>query len=152
MRRKKASPGSNCRPASLPHRAAIATTVLVLLTSVFSSVAQAQDSQALLRLETARQLRNGGSALRASKEYEAIVPLFRAGSDLVLYGRVLLEASQIALSVGDYLHAIERATEAAGIYAGQGDRRNEAMAINFVGLAKLYRGEYAAALLSFQRA
>ena len=106
----------------------------------------------MLRLGAARQLKNQGSALRASKEYEVIVPLFRASGDRVLYGRVLLEASEIAVAIGDYPHAIERATEAAGIYAGQGDVRNEAMAVNFVGLARLYRGEYAAALQSFQRA
>ena len=51
------------------------------------------------------------------------------------------ETSQAALALGDYPRAIDHAAESARVFHEQQDGRREAVAINNIGLARLYRGE-----------
>ncbi|MDQ6699138.1 MAG: CHAT domain-containing protein, partial [Acidobacteriota bacterium] len=63
----------------------------------------------------------------------------------------LLQQSQAELAIGDYQRAIERAREAVPLLQKAGDMANAGLALNTLGSAQLYRGDYEAARVSFEQ-
>ncbi|MCU1263404.1 MAG: Tetratricopeptide 2 repeat protein [Bryobacterales bacterium] len=99
----------------------------------------------------ARRLRAQGAAAASIKIYESVLAHSKASLVPSLLSLVLLEESQTALSLGDYQRSADRAAESALIFDQAHDLANLSSALNTVGLARLYRGEYDSALKSFER-
>jgi CHAT domain-containing protein len=64
----------------------------------------------------------------------------------------LLNAAEVALSSGKYESAMDDASEAARLFAAQGDQSSQGDALNVLGRAYSYRGHQESALGAFQRA
>ena len=122
-------------------------TVLFLV----SAGALPQTPELSQRLQTARHLKQLGQMLPASQAYESLLSGPHASGDGAILAQAFFESSQVALALGAYPRAVERATEAAGLFRKQGDGSGEARATNNVGLAYLYRGDYLNSLQYFQR-
>ncbi len=147
-RRLKAGGSQDWLPHSPRENGAGAGKLVVAFVVALAAFA-APDPELDRRLDAARELKRQGSAQKAAAAYEALVAAFRGGADRKLFARVLLESSEIAAAMGDYTRAIDRATESARVYREEKDQRNEALAINYIGQARLYLGDYAAALADF---
>lgn len=103
------------------------------------------------QLREARRLRAQGAAAASIKIYESVLTHSKASLGPSLLSLILLEESQTALSIGDYQRSADRAAESARIFEQAHDVANLSSALNTVGLARLYRGEYDSALKSFER-
>lgn len=104
------------------------------------------------RLEQASALEAKGLQKEARELYESLIPELRAKQDKAGLARALLALSIIASDRGEHALAIDRAREAADLFAKLADRQGEARAINRLGAGELYRGEYSAARDHFQQA
>jgi len=102
------------------------------------------------QLTTARQLHKKGALAESLKAYEAML----SHDDLpkgTTRAQILLEDSQVALALGDYQRTVGRAAEAVPLLRKSGDLANAGLALNTIGSAQLYRGDYDAALVSFEQ-
>src|SRR5215471_10468424 len=99
----------------------------------------ALSDSALARIERARTLRSQGETRRSLQAYEAVLSEIRAGGPSDLLVKVLIEATETAISTGDYRQAIADAEEAAHIANALGDGKREGFAYNRVGQAQLYQ-------------
>ncbi|HEV7424972.1 MAG TPA: CHAT domain-containing tetratricopeptide repeat protein [Thermoanaerobaculia bacterium] len=102
------------------------------------------------RLSAAASLEKGGKSSEALALYRAIVAE-RSAPDTVR-ATVLSAAAGIEADSGDYAGAVRDATQAAVIFAAHGQTGPRGRAVNWIGLAQLYGGEYSAAQRSFDLA
>ncbi len=102
------------------------------------------------QLKSARELRKKGSLAEALKTYESILSRDESLRDAVR-AQILLEDSQVALALGDYQRSADRAASAVPLLRKAGDLANAGLALNTLGSALLYRGDYDAALVNFEQ-
>src|SRR5207302_2410475 len=104
------------------------------------------------RLAEARALQQKGSLREAQRSFEALLPDLRARSDRADLGATLNALSQMGTAQGDYDRAAATGLEAAELYRNLADRSGERRAVNNIGLAELYRGDYPPAVRHFEEA
>ncbi len=117
-----------------------------------ASSLKADAADSLRRFNEARALQEKGFFREAQKLYESVLPALEAGRNYADRGSALNALSQIGSALGAYDTAIARARESAEVYRKLGDKTGEARAVNNIGVAELYRGDYAAGMGYFQQA
>jgi CHAT domain-containing protein len=102
------------------------------------------------RLAEARALQQKGSLREAQKLYEESLGDLTSRGDQENLGTALNALSQIATAQGDYGRAASAGRDAVEAYRRSGNRAGERRAVNSVGLAELYRGDYPLAEARFE--
>ena len=118
---------------------------LAVLLIAACGLSNAEDTQ---QLKTARELRKKGALAESLKVYESLLSRNDSLPD-TRRAQILLEDSQVALALGDYQRTVDQAAAAVPLFRNSGDLTNAGVALNTIGSAQLYRGDYDAALVSF---
>jgi len=125
---------------------ATATVIAFLFLALIPSYAQtATGSQIDEKIRQADALQEKGSLSQARKLYESLFATLRTGEPSPQLGYVLNALSQVASSEGNYDEAISLAQQAADVYHKLGEKKKEAYALNYRGIAEVQRGFYPAA-------
>src|SRR6266852_6044700 len=102
------------------------------------------------RLAEARALQQKGSLREAQKLYEESLADLASRGDQDQLGAALNALSQAATAQGDYGRAAAAGRDAIEAYRRSGNKTGERRAVNNVGLAELYRGDYPLAEARFE--
>lgn len=125
----------------------VQTATIRLVLAAFLAVQVAALSP---QIEQAIRLENEGKSAEALTIYKAAAATAAPGSEL--RALALDGMSGIETDNGEYKSAIEHASAAAAIFKRRADTQRAAVAVNRIGLAHLYAGEYRDALPLFQEA
>ena len=124
-----------------------ATAIVIgLFLSVIASSAQTASGAPIdEKIRQADALQEKGALPEARRVYESLLITLRAGETSPQLGYVLNALSQVASAEGNYDEAISFAQQAVEVYHGLGDKKKEAYALNYRGIAEVQRGFYPAA-------
>lgn len=97
------------------------------------------------RIRQADALQAKGSQAAARQIYESVLASLPPGEPSSELGHILNALSEMASAEGKYDEAIAMAQRAADAYHRLGDKKGEAHALNYRGIAEVQQGRYAAA-------
>jgi CHAT domain-containing protein/tetratricopeptide (TPR) repeat protein len=119
------------------------TVIALLFLAVISSSAQTPSGSPIdERIRQADALQEKGALAEARKVYESVLASLRTTAPSPQLGYVLNALSQVASAEGNYDEAISSAQQAAEVYNKLGDKKKEAYALNYRGIAEVQRGFY----------
>src|SRR3979490_2080505 len=115
-----------------------ATVIAVLFLAVIASYAQSAAGNPIdEKIRQADALQEKGALPEARKIYESLLAAVRAGAPSSQLGHVLNSLSQLASAEGNYDEAISSAQQAADVYHKLGEKKEEAYALNYRGIAEV---------------
>jgi len=124
----------------------------ILLLLCAATAAQAQSASLQDRLARARSLHTQGSARQALEIFEAALPEVRASQPPDQLLATLIDIAESASDAGDQGRALTAADEASRLASTLHDQSREGIAVNLVGQANLFLGNYPASLAAYQHA
>ena len=130
-----------------------ATVVAFLFLAVIPSSTQTASGNPIdEKIRLADALQEKGGLPEARKIYESVLATLRTGEPSAQLGYVLNALSQVASAEGNYDDAISFGQQAADVYHKLGEKKKEAYALNYRGIAEVQRGFYPAAQATLARA